>query len=71
MADLANVLVATGAVVILLPVLLSPVGWPIAALLIVAWAVVVYGVDYYLDLEKSRRMGERAQSFDVRHGRDE
>jgi hypothetical protein len=71
MADLLKWVLIGGVVLIALPVLLSPVGWPIALGLIVLWVVVVYGVDYLLDLEKSRRMGERAQSFDIRHGRED
>lgn len=59
------------ALLILVPVLLSPAGWLFAAILVVAWLVVTYGGRELLDLEKQRRQGERGKKFEVRSWRDQ
>lgn len=59
-ADTVVVLVATG---LLLISLLNPGGMVVGALLAVGVVVAWFGGKYLLELEKSRRMGERSNSF--------
>jgi amino acid permease len=55
---------------LLIPVALNPAGWLAGLLLVGAWLVVTYGGREYLELEKSRRQGERAKALEVRNWGD-
>lgn len=56
------------AAILLLPVLVNPASWLVALALALAVLAVYYGGRYLLDLEKQRRMGERASISDIRYG---
>jgi len=57
------------AIVLLLPVLVSPAGWLFGLTLAVGWLLAAYLTKYLLDLEKHRREGERGMIADVRRQR--
>lgn len=59
------------ALLILIPVLISPAGWLFAAILIVVWLAVAYGGREILEIEKGRRQGERGKIHEVRAWRKE
>jgi len=67
--SLADKLIWTIAIVLLLPVLASPAGWTFGVALAVGWLIAAYGGKYLLDLEKHRREGERGMIADVRRQR--
>lgn len=54
------------AVLLLIPVLITPAGWAFAAVLVVLWLLVAYGGRYALEVEKQRRQGERGWAHEVR-----
>lgn len=59
-------IVLVGAVLLLLPVLITPAGWAFGLALALGWIATWYGGRYLLDLEKQRRQGERGMAHDVR-----
>lgn len=54
------------AAVLLVPVLLSPVGWIVGAVVALAWILGAYGGRYLLQVERERRQGERGLAKDLR-----
>lgn len=54
------------ALLILIPVVLSPSGWIFALIVAVVWVSVAYGGRYVLGVEKVRRSGERAKIQEIR-----
>ncbi|WP_255149783.1 hypothetical protein [Halorarius halobius] len=54
------------ALLLLIPVLLSPAGWAFALGLVILWLAVTYGGRELLDMEKKRRQGERGKMYEVR-----
>lgn len=67
MTTLFDKVVWAVALIILIPVLLNPAGWPVAVALAMVWLAVSYGSRELLDLEKRRREGERGMVQDVRN----
>lgn len=55
-----------GAVLLLLPALLTPAGWLFAAILALLWLITLYGGRYALEVEKERRKGERGRIRQIR-----
>lgn len=64
-----------GAILLLIPVLVSPAGWMIGVGLAVGWLLLTLVGPELWEMEKSRREGERGMIKDVRRrsrgGRDE
>lgn len=54
------------ALLILIPVLLSPAGWFFAVVLAVLWILAAYGTRWALGVEKARRTGERGRIAEAR-----
>jgi hypothetical protein len=57
----------TIAVIILLPVLVSPAGVAFAVVAAVMWLIVAYGGRFVLEVERERRQGERGLARDIRN----
>lgn len=58
--SLLNKVFLAGAALIFLPVLLSPAGWIFATIILVGWAIFVYGGRELIEIQKSRYQGERS-----------
>lgn len=58
------------ALLLAIPVLLSPAGWLFASIVILIWVALAYGGRELLEIEKSRREGERAKIHEVRSWRE-
>lgn len=58
------------ALLIALPVLITPAGWLFAAIVILGWVVLAYGGRELLEIEKNRRQGERGKMHEVRSWRE-
>jgi membrane protein implicated in regulation of membrane protease activity len=62
-----NYVVGAVALVILIPVLMTPAGWVAGVALAVVWVVGAYFGRYVLQVEKARRTGERGAAARVRN----
>lgn len=58
------------ALLLLVPVLLSPAGWLFAVTAAVLWVIAAYGIRWALGVEKARRTGERGRIKQVRADAD-
>jgi len=67
--DAPDIVIVGLAAVLLVPILLNPISWPIFALAALLVLVGGYGIRYLLDLEKQRRSGERGRKAQVRRER--
>jgi|AntRauTorcE11898_2_1112593.scaffolds.fasta_scaffold04956_6 hypothetical protein len=54
------------AIIILLPLLVTPAGWIVAVALAVVWVLGTYFGRYLLQVERERRRGERGVAKQIR-----
>lgn len=54
------------AILLLIPILLSPAGWLFGIVIAIVWILVAYGGREVLEIEKARRQGERGRIAEVR-----
>jgi hypothetical protein len=59
------------AAILLIPVVLNPAAWLFGAVAAGVWVLFAYGGREALEIEKSRRQGERGKALEVRNWGDQ